>query len=324
MKKLSLCLAILGLSLGNLAAQTTSCANTTAPAVQSGMSTVEVGGVTTVPAPPMSVAGSGFTHTQFLITKKGTPARDGQGNIDTTGQVLSSVNDVIIGADDDGNFIPFYVSRYGISIAPNDTIELTAIGFNRSQVRTLVQKILNGTIAATGATCCQVLNLTPDARGFCDTLRNVGIVDSNTIEDLSDVLAVFDAFSDRQLSVRGLIASMSMVNSFSGTLPVECGRNDLPICFGVDINARHGYKANAQVVVERMNDVSTFAIFPNPVQDGRLNIFVSTSSSVDLSVTIYNTLGERVMSSQLGSINGEHNQVLSTFNLSAGDRKSVV
>ena len=321
MKKLTLLFAASLAFQTGVWAQSTSCAGTTAPALENTTSSVTVGGGGGNPAPVFVNQGQGFTRTEFAIAKRGTPARDQAGNPDTTGQSLSPINNVIIGADDsDGIFLADYLTRYGITLSPGDTIELTAIGYNLGQVRGLVQKILTGSVQATGATCCQVLDLTPDARGFCDTLRNIGITDSNSVNNLADVLNVFDAFSPRQLSVRGLIANMAQVNSFGAEplFPVECGKNDLPICYGIDINARYAYVTNQAIAVERIGALSSFALLPNPATQGRFTLMLSAEQPVSLAVRIYNGLGQMVYQQNMGEVQGMRAENISTRDFSPG------
>ena len=320
MKKLALYLtaaATLGFT-ASASAQITQCSGVTAPAVTSGMSSTEVGGSVETTAPTLATQAVNLTHTHFIITKKGTPARAADGSVDTTGAFLTSVNDVILGADNDGVFNPGNYSRYGISLAPGDTVEVTAVGFNLSQLRIVVQALLTG--VAPGGTCCQGIDAIEEARGFCDTLRNNGVTDSFAIQTFDDVIKVFDAFSDRQLSVRGLLASMDLVNTSASALPSVCtgGTNGLPICYGIDFNARYGYKMNQTVAIERMSEVANFAVFPNPVTGSNINVLVDTKRPTNLTVTVYNLLGQALIQSDLGVIDGTTTTQIQTDKLGSG------
>lgn len=319
MKKIALSLAAvaaLGFSTASQA-QVTECSGVTAPAIETGFSATEVGGAVETVVPTLTTTAVNLTHTQFIITKKGQPALASDGTVDTTGSAFGSFTDVIMGADDDGVFNPGNHTRYGYTFAPGDTLELTAVGFNLGQLRRLVQAILQGS-TPTGATCCQVIDLIEEARGFCGTLSNIGIVDSNAIVSLAEVLDVFDAFSDRQLSIRGLLSNMSLVNNSASSLPAACTDGQTPICYGIDLNARYGYKMGQTVSIEQMNDVSTFAVFPNPVANGVLNVLVDSKIAQDFTITVYNTLGQAVAQEQLGVVEGARTTQINTANLSSG------
>lgn len=309
-------LAFAALQSSALFAQSTSCSGVTAPETTNTFDSVAVGGTIWTPAPTITTAAVGLNNTEFVVTKWGVPARDGAGNIDTTG----GGGNVIIGADADGIFDPSTMSRYGISLMAGDTFEVTAVGYNLSQVKTIVTTLLNGTIPATGATCCAVINALPDAGGFCDSLSNAGIAGANDVNSIIDVIEVFDAFSARQLSVEGLIASMATVNTqgTSSFFPTECGRNLLPICYGINKNRRQKFVASSTIAVQRLSEVSNFIVFPNPTDKGFVNVMVETQTSADLSLRVYNLLGEMVSENNMGNVTGQVTLTVSTNQLAAG------
>ncbi len=315
MKKLAYTLLATALFSGSLLAQSVATCGGTAPVVQDTMIATPIGGVIWTPAPTLTTQAVGLPYTEYLITKYGTAALDSAGNADTTG----GGGNVIIGADFDGIFDPSTMTRYGVSLAAGDTFEITAVGYDLIQVRTLVNKILTGT-TSTGATCCQVIDLLPGAAGFCAALATAGITSVNDIHTVADVIDVFDAFSTRQLSVEGLVASMQSVNTQANTplFPTECGRNDVPICFGINPTSRTKYVASSTIAVQRLSDVANFAIFPNPATQGQVNVIVETQKASELTIRISNTLGQTVSEMPLGVVDGSRTATISTANFAAG------
>jgi hypothetical protein len=308
-------LAFAALQSSALFAQSTSCSGVTAPETANGFDSIAVGGVIWTPAPTLTTAAVGLNNTEYVVTKWGVPALDGAGNVDTTG----GGGNVIVGADADGIFDPSTMTRYGISLMAGDTFEVTAVGYNLSQVKSIVTMLLTGT-TVTGATCCQVINALPDAAGFCDSLSAAGIASANDVNSIVDVINVFDAFSARQLSVEGLIASMATVNSqgTSPLFPTECGRNLLPICYGINKDRRQKYVASTTIAVQRLSEVSNFIVFPNPTDKGFVNVMVETQTTTDLSLRVYNLLGEMVSENNMGNVTGQVTLTVATNHLAAG------
>ena len=294
-------------------AQSTSCSNTTAPAVQTGMYSTPIPADQNTPAPTLTTQAVGLTNTEFLVTKYNTPALDSAGNRDTVG----GGGNVIIGADADGIFMPNTMNRYGNTLAVGDTFEIVAASYNLAQLKSLVQKVLHGSFS--GGSCCSVFDVLPATRGFCDSLTAVGINDSSDIQDLSDVLNVFDAFSARQLSVENLLVNMATINGYSSQplFPNQCGKSDLPICYGITKTARYQYKVGTPVAVNKLSDVTNFMLFPNPATND-VNIVLETRNNMDLSVRIHNTIGATVYTQQLGLVNGRVSMQVPVNQLAAG------
>ncbi len=298
-------------------AQLTACSGVTAPEVQNGMNSYEIGGSVWTPAPPMDVTAVGLPNTEYLIVKVGTCALDSAGTAcDTVGGGVAS--DVIIGGDADGIFNPGDISRYGISIAAGDTFAVVAVGYDLAQVRALLNTILTGTTNV-NAPCCSIFNLDPQTQGFCDTLNNLGITSQNDINGIEDVLTVFDAFANAQLSVNNLVSYMSEINGYSSLLnPSGCGGTSADlICYGINANKRYMYTATANVAVETVANVAEFAIFPNPT-NGDVNLSLETKEAKDLTINLYNAFGQRVNVQHLGTVQGNLNFSLSTADLASG------
>ncbi len=316
MRKLAYTLStIAALAMGSQAfAQASTSCTVTAPEVQSGLCAYPIGGTVWTPQAPTSVTAVGLPNVEYLITKRGTFALDAAGNRDTTG----GGGHVVLGADSDGIFDPSTMSRYGISIAAGDTFDVMAVGYNLPQIKTIVNKIFTG-ITLTQAPCCAVIDII--ANGFCDTLRAQGIDGQEDVNRLADVINVFDAFSDRQLSAESLLSSMNLVNA-QGTpqslFPDECGKIDLPICYGLNRNQRYGYVASSTIAVNKLSDVANFLVFPNPSNTGSVTVSIDTKVSTDMNIRLFNALGATIHTEQLYNVNGAINVNFSTNNLSAG------
>lgn len=309
-------LAFLALAFAQTAMAQTATCSATAPSISNTFYATPIGGVIWTPTPNLTTPAVNLPNVEYVVTKWNTPALDDAGNVDTTG----GGGNVIIGADADGIFDPSTMSRYGISLVAGDTFEVTAVGFNLVQVRTIVNKLLTGTIPSTGATCCALINSLPGAEGFCDSLSAAGITSQNDVNSIVDVINVFDAFSARQLSVEGLIASMVMVNTqaSSAIFPVTCGRNDVPICYGINPNSRTKYVASTTIAVQRLSEVSNFMVYPNPTDKGFVNVMVETATTTDLSLRVFNVLGEMVAQDNMGQVTGQTTLTVSTNHLAAG------
>jgi len=323
MKRIALYLIIccFGLMSSNLFGQAvTACDNKTAPEVTPGMSSTLVGSTVWTSPPPMDQAAVGLANTEYLIVKVGTCALDSaRVACDTT----AGGGDVIIGASATGNFDPASVSRYGESISAGDTFALVAVGFDLSQIRGLVNQIYTGTTPAPiNAPCCSIFNLVPEAVGFCDTLVAQGIGDQNDVTGLKDLLTVFDAFASAQLSVEGLLSYMAEINSptYSSLLASNgCGTltDGKLLCYGINPNKRYMYKASPTVAVEQVEGFSGFAMFPNPTS-GDVTVRFDVETATDMTLNIYNALGSKVSSQNLGTVVGEQISNAPTSGFAAG------
>ncbi|WCL80129.1 T9SS type A sorting domain-containing protein [Saprospira sp. CCB-QB6] len=296
---------------------TTACNNKTAPEVQTGTNSYEVGGTIWTPAPPLSVQAVGFANVEYLIVKKGTCALD---SARTACDTTNGGGDVIIGADADGILDPATLGRYGVTVAPGDTFGMVAIGYDMGQVRVLLDSILNGIIAGSGSPCCGLFNLYSETRGFCDTLSNLGITSINDVNTLADVLTVFDAFTDAQLSAASLVSYMDLVNGFSSRVNgFECGdlTDNLLICYGLNPSQVHYYRTASTVATTHIDGLNAFSVFPNPAA-GDVQLFLDLKEEQDLQVNIYNSLGQRLHSQNLGAQMGQQQFQLPTAQFSAG------
>lgn len=320
MKKLAYALLIAGslIQTSQLSAQAVATCSATAPEVQTGLSTIQPGGTIWTTPPPMQVQASPtttLTHTEYLITKRGRRAMTTAGG--TTPDTTGGGGDVILGATATGNFNPGTVSRYGVRINAGDTFDLTAVGYKLQQIKDIANKIFTG--SSGGLTCCQIISTTA-AAGFCDSLRAAGYDGQEDINGLQDAIALFDAFSDKELSVAGLISSMQTINGYQSQplFPIACGKNDLPICFGINKSAKYGYVASSVVAVEELNANTNFMLFPNPAENGFVNVLIDTKNTTDIRLSLYNTLGEQINTQVLNGLSGQTTLSLETNTLSAG------
>ncbi len=317
-----LTLLVLVLVANNSFAQTCCSGSTTAPEVTPGLHGALIPLDQNTPGLTASVAASSDLPTlEFLITKRHQTALDGQGMADTTG----GGGDVIIGAvDATGVFKPQDKSRYGISLAVGDTFDLTAVGYDLPIIKTLTDSLLNGYSGANK--CCEIFVLMaaalgePSLAGFCDSVNNAGIFNSNDINDMEDVLVIFDAFSTGQVSVGSMVWTLQTINNNGQYISSDCGgtgaNNFVP--YGVNRDKKYGYVADNSVAVRQLSDVSLFMLFPNPVVNNTLNLNFSTTKETTLTINVVNTLGERIISKDLGTMNGDYYSTLSFENVPAG------
>jgi hypothetical protein len=333
MKKLTLLFSLLIISM-MVQAQTTftACNSVTAPAVVSGplyygLPYYPIGANMWTGLPPMATTAVGLPNTEYLVIKKGLCAKDAGGNCDTTGNYLNlgpEAGYVIVGTDANGDFDPFSMNRYGISIQPGDTFGVVAVGYNLNQVKGLVNQILTGSILGTSppSPCCAIFNLQSATLGFCDTLRGAGISSQYDVRGLSEVLTVFDAFASSELSVKSLLFYLSTVNSntYSSLLnSAGCGNltDNVLICYGIDADNVYWYKSVVNVSVESVERVAQISIYPNPTSED-INIRIESAQSQELTLNLYNGLGQRVYQSVLGNVQGTVTVQAPTSTLSAG------
>lgn len=323
MKKLAtLLIATFSLVAMNTAiAQNTCCSSSTvAPEITVGTHGTPVGTGQTTPAPVLTVNPTSDLPTlEYLVTKRGQAALDAAGNPDVAG----GGGDVIIGASVDGMFMPNTMDRYGITLTTGDIIDLTAIGYDLPGIKTLADGLLNG--APGGQPCCGlfavlgVLLGEPSLAGFCDTVRNAGISGGSDINNMNDVLVIFDAFSSSQISVEGMISVLQTINQNGAQISPACGgqgaNNFVP--YGVNKSKRYGYEIGT-VSVRELSDVSVFFMYPNPTTNGEVQLYLTTQEEIDLTVNVYDALGQRVYTNTLGNVSGNFNTQIATADLPAG------
>ena len=237
-------LMILGsvkLSIGQV--PTSACSNVTAPVITNGIHPNPINTLT--PAPVLTQQTIGLPNTEYLIIKKGTCARDLNGNCDA----INGGGDVIIGTDADGIFNPASMNRYGISLSSGDTFSVVPFAYNLNQLRFLVNSILTDTIIGTTNPCCLLFNLSQSSFGLCDTLAINGISSSNNINNLADFLTFLEALEfTNQLSINRLLYNINFINFNYGSLLSNTGcaqpTNDGNIlCFAIDTISKYKYIA---------------------------------------------------------------------------------
>lgn len=321
MKRIALytLLSFLGMFSNSLFAQvpTTACTGVVAPVVQTGIYATPIGATIWTPAPVLTTQAANLTNVEYLIVKYNVCAEDQVGNCDTT----NGGGDVIIGFDADGIFDPATITRYGYTIQAGDTFGIVPVGYNLAQVRTLLNQILTGTITGTPNPCCALFNLDVRTRGFCDSLANAGITSVNDVNNLGDVLTVFDGFSDTELSVNAMLYYMQQVNGFASILgSAGCGTvtsDGNILCYGINNQSVYYYVAANNVAVNQSEIIGQVSLYPNPT-NGDATLQISTDKANDLTVNIYNALGQKVSSQNLGVVNGEITVSLATAEYAAG------
>jgi hypothetical protein len=322
MKKLATLFAACLMTITAVNAQTCCTSNTVAPVITSGFySTSQIGGNVNTPTAVLATLASGDLPTvEYIITKRNSPALDDTGVPDVTG----GGGDVIIGADIDGIFMPDDMGRYGVRLHAGDTFDLTAIGYDLAVIQNLADSLLNGT--SSSGPCCGLFGIMavvlgePAIAGFCDSINGAGIFNSTQINGMNEVLTIFDVFSSGQTSIGSFVNTLNLINSNGTFISPECGGTQANnfLSFGIDRNAKYGYDREGTIAVQKLSDVSLFILYPNPAKDGAVNIYFTTEKEVDLSINLFDALGQRVHHQTLGNVSGDFNTTIPVNNLAAG------
>ena len=306
-------------------AQNTCCdASTVAPQITTGFYGTQVAGSASTPGVSLAVnASADLVNVEYVVTKRNSVALDNNGVIDTTdGQPSGSV---IIGSNVSGIFVPDNLGRYGVSLNAGDTFDVTAVGYDLSLVKVLADSLLNGKNAS-GNPCCDLFQLIallpgndPSIAGFCDSVRNNGVNGAGDINDFNDVLVVFDAFGGGQTSLASVLSTLQLINSYGSFITTDCGgtgNNDF-LPYGVDASAVYGYDREGTVAVEQLSDLSLFMVYPNPANE-QLMLRFKTEQTVDVSIRLYNTLGQLLIEQNKAAVAGDYSQMIPTAMLDAG------
>lgn len=323
MKKLATLFAACLMMITTVDAQTCCTPTTTAPAITTGFySTNQIGGNVNTPAPPAfaPAASADLPDVEFIITKRNQAALDDTGVPDTTG----GGGDVILGADADGIFMPDNMGRYGVRLNPGDTFDLTAVGYDLDAIHNLADSLLNGT--SPSGPCCGLFGVMaqfigePAIAGFCDSVNGAGIYNSTQITGMNEVLTIFDVFSSGQTSMGSLVNTLNLINSNGTFISTDCGGTGANnfLSFGINRNAKYGYDREGTIAVQELSDVSLFMLFPNPANKGAVNVYFTTQKEVDLTINLFDALGQRVHNQTLGNVSGDFNTTIPVNNLAAG------
>ncbi|BDS11715.1 T9SS type A sorting domain-containing protein [Aureispira anguillae] len=292
---------------------------TVAPELAVGVHGTPIESNQNTPTPVLTVnASADLPNVEYLITKRGTVALDNQGQMDTTGA------EVVIGADVDGIFMPMDKSRYGIQLAVGDTFDLVAIGYDLGTLEVLMDSLLNGDNG--GQPCCGVFSLiataanAPFLAGLCDSLNNKGIYTANDFNNLEEALPIFEAFGDGQASVKTIVETLELLNDNGNLISSDCGGlgtvDFLP--YGINRAKRYSYIVDHPLVVRTLSDVSLFMLYPNPAKAAAVTVYFTTSKTIDLSIKVFNTLGECVHSQTLGNVLGDFTTTIPIRDFASG------
>jgi hypothetical protein len=305
--------------------QNTCCDSTTvAPEVTTGFHTPQILGGASTPGVTLSVnASSDLPNTEYVVSKRHSVAVDNNGVIDSTNGQPSGA--VIVGSNVSGIFIPDSLGRYGVKIHGGDTFDITAVGYDLNLVKTLADSLLNGSTVS-GTPCCGLFSLIallpgndPSIAGFCDSVNNRGVYGASDINSFEDVLVIFDAFGGGQTSLNSVLYTLQTINSFGTFIKAECGGTGLNnfLSYGVQISKSFGYDREGTVAVQQLSNVSLFVMYPNPASENVMLRF-NSSKTVDLSINIYDALGQVVYNQNLGSVNGDYSVSVPTADFSSG------
>lgn len=59
-------------------------------------------------------------------------------------------------------------------------------------------------------------------------------------------------------------------------------------------------------------------LYPNPANTAIVNVYFTTSKTVDLNINVFDALGQRVHSQTLGNVSGDFNTTIPVRDLSSG------
>jgi hypothetical protein len=314
------------LALGHcLQAQNTCCdASTVAPQITTGFYSTQVAGSASTPGVTLSVnASADLTDVEYVVTKRNALAVDNNGVVDSTDGQPSGP--VIIGSTISGIFVPDNLGRYGVTLNAGDTFDVTAVGYDLALLKVLADSLLNGKNAS-GNPCCDLFQLIallpgndPSIAGFCDSVRGNGVNGAADINNFNDVLVVFDAFGGGQTSLASVLSTLQLINSYGSFITSDCGgtgSNDF-LPYGVDPSASYGYDREGTVAVQELSKLSLFMVYPNPASE-QVMLRFKTEQSLDLTINIYNALGQRVYNQATLDVSGDHNITIATSALNAG------
>jgi hypothetical protein len=294
---------------------------TVAPELSSGMHGTLIRTNESTPIPVLAVNASvDLPNVEYLITKRNTAALDALGQADTT----RGGGDVVIGADEDGVFMPMDKTRYGLTLAVGDTFELTAVGYDLVAFSVLMDSLLNGMQG--GSPCCDLFGFfalglnKPYLAGFCDSVNNAGITGAMDINNMEEILPIFDVFSNSQTSLGSMLAALEFLNASGSFISPDCGgisANDF-MPYGMHLKKQYAYGVDNALVVRDLSSVSLFVVYPNPVKDDLLNINFTTQKEVDVVIRLFDALGQEVHHQVLDQVSGNFNTTIATQHLSAG------
>ena len=137
---------------------------------------------------------------------------------------------------------------------------------------------------------------------------------------MDEVLTIFDVFSSGQTSIGSLVSTLNLINDNGAFITQDCGgtgANDF-LSFGINRNVTYGYDREGTIAVQKLSDVSLFMLYPNPARVGAVNIYFTTQKEVDLTINLFDALGQRVHHQTLGNVSGDFNTTIPVHNLASG------
>jgi hypothetical protein len=300
----------------------TCCLNTTvAPELSTGIHGTLIAANGNTPVPVLDVNASvDLPNVEYVITKRNVAALNALGQPDTT----KGGGDVVIGADEDGVFMPMDHSRYGVTLTVGDTFDITAMGYDLSAFKTLMDSLLNGTV--NGQPCCDLFGILgialskPYLGGFCDSIHNAGILGAMDLNNMEEILPVFDAFNNSQTSLGSIVAALELLNDAGSYISSDCGgtgMNDF-MPYGIHLKKQYAYVLDNPLIVRDLSSVSLFLVYPNPTKTGLLNVHFTSKQEVNLVIRLFDALGQEVRHQALNNVLGDFNTTISTQTLPIG------
>ncbi|MEM9918975.1 MAG: T9SS type A sorting domain-containing protein [Bacteroidota bacterium] len=167
---------------------------------------------------------------EYIITDPNTLADDfvDDDNDPSTAPVAQMLGPAIIGTS-----ISTTINPTNFGLTAGDQFIVTAVNYDLGQIQSLIDAIYNNSFLF--VPCCTVVGAV--LPGFCADLMAAGISQGSDIQNLNDLLTVFDQFNPvpgSTNSIEGFIGRINDLNSNASQVPNACGGNQLPICYAID------------------------------------------------------------------------------------------
>ncbi|MEO1626816.1 MAG: T9SS type A sorting domain-containing protein [Bacteroidota bacterium] len=187
---------------------------------------------------------------EYIITNPNVIADDyiDDDNDPATAPVAQMLGPAIIGTSTTTSINP---TNYGLQ--PGDQFRVTAVNYDLGQIQNLIDDLYNNRFLF--VPCCTVVQaVVPD---LCADLMAAGISQGSDIQNLNDMLLVFDQFNPvpgSTNSIAGFIGQINVLNGNASQVPGPCGGNLLPICYAIDQGNVADYDYRPVPVINNITD----------------------------------------------------------------------
>jgi hypothetical protein len=160
----------------------------------------------------------------------------------------------------------------------------------------------------------------PHLGAVCNTLNNAGILGAGDLNNMEEMLPVFEALNNNQNSLGSIVAALELLNENGNSISSDCGgtgmNNFMP--YGIHLKKQYAYVVDNPLVVRDLSPISLFMIYPNPTTTGLLNVHFTTKKEVNVVVRLFDALGQEVHYQTLEHVLGDVKTTISTQHLATG------